>query len=1092
MAEEQIVEKSAQPVSIQHAPAYLTRQPLYITNPTLFTADQWRLVAKEPITKLCIRHINREISALEYKITSENDGDEDTIKYYTDKFDNADDGDGWDIWISRMLQDAMILSIGGNSEAAPDDITGMLGGLYHIDGATLYPTYDPSIPFVQINPYNGLDRVYFLKNDVLRLILQPRTDLLRKMFQEAPVESAFPAIDALAKIYMFYIKQLSDTPMAGVLDLMDMKESEVIDWAKSFREMFEGIDPLKIPLLYDHTKPAKFIPFGRTPQDMSIIETFKHFTEMVCSAFGLSITDLRIFEHMNTRAGSDASQKVTARSGVGYYAQAIEDLINNKILKTAISGIKFAFVLGATGQEQAEATLNLTRAQTLIALVGTNPILKPQDALAQADKWGIITVPTTGTPQPPGLEGLGLTGDNLDSMNQDAGAVQQLSDTNNAPDALQQINTANDQMGQFKSLIVTKSKRTDTLARFVRLMKASFEQVGADITEADIQKILDKVELKIDKSLVDTDYESVLTKAVDTASDKLDELLADEDWYNLPDIMGEVSDILKTAYEEGSLVSIDEMQAKGFAAGFTTKQNPPEIDFRLTNQHVLDLIDEHGLKLVQQVDDGTRYYLKRYILAGSADGIPTSDIVKGIQENIFGFRKPAGAKTLSDSRVNSIVNTELNWADSRANFDQMVAVGLETKCWRTRDTDACDICLANEAKGYVEMDYEYETVFGDETTLHPPAHPNTCHCYGDSNPKELEKFFESGDKYWSGGAFDKQLKQSVEEETQRILDERENKSLPPEPWGIPSPSDKRSRFGNVADAQHYLTQFSLVPVISNSDIDVKDANYEYAGIVWGKDGDPYVEAQLVTSDQLPLDDIKSGKAKIFGAKGIKKSTAFDAYTENVPGTYRKEFADFVRERTNGGDPEAVDEINAERYWKDFMRTLLVGGFEYDQTYVDDPLVRSVVKSNRHFSGYEVSSGVDPLVKALIQDDEPNLPLAVKFLLKKGFTVKAFYTGAGYSGVHDPDYDMPPDTSFFNRTNFERLKRSKNLLIDGTTIRTQVAEDNAGDPVTKLYDVATFNSAQSLEDWMKKVRARPVGGKQYEIADLVAGDNTWPS
>ena len=66
-----LVEKAARPVSIQQAPPYITRQPLFIANPTLFTAKQWREVAREPVNKLCQRHILRELAALEWDITSD-------------------------------------------------------------------------------------------------------------------------------------------------------------------------------------------------------------------------------------------------------------------------------------------------------------------------------------------------------------------------------------------------------------------------------------------------------------------------------------------------------------------------------------------------------------------------------------------------------------------------------------------------------------------------------------------------------------------------------------------------------------------------------------------------------------------------------------------------------------------------------------------------------------------------------------------------------------------------------------------------------------------------------------------------------------
>lgn len=453
-----LVEKSATPKSIRQAAPYISRMPIYFTNPTFMTYDQWRLVAREPVTRLCIRHIIREITALEWDISSKNSKkDEEQIKYYKGIFDRADDGEGLDALVSRTLQDALELPIGGNIEMAPDSLTHMLGGLYHIDGATLYPTYDMDIPFVQIDPYNANAMVWFGRDELLRLQLQPRPDIKRRQFQEAPVESAFLAIEALSKIYLYYIRQLSDTPMAGVLDLMDFTQDEAIEWAVGFRELFESIDPLKIPLLYDHTKPAKFLPFGRSPNDLNIVEQFKRFAEIVAASFGLSIGDLRLFEHERTLAGVEASQRVTARQGTGFYAQSIEDLFNKGILNNNQTGFEFKYKMGMTGELQAEATLSLQRAQILQTLTGNAPLVKPMDAQKQLIDWKMVTVDLTGLPQTPGLPGLEGFGDNInavDSIDQDTGAMGEIA---NQKEPMQQIDEGS-QYFEGKSLAIRKRK----------------------------------------------------------------------------------------------------------------------------------------------------------------------------------------------------------------------------------------------------------------------------------------------------------------------------------------------------------------------------------------------------------------------------------------------------------------------------------------------------------------------------------------------------------------------------------------------------------------------------------------------------------
>lgn len=1115
--EAQRVDKSASPVSIQHSPPYITRQPLYVTNPTLFSAAQWRDIAKEPIAKLCIRHILRELTALEWKITHEDvDTHEFEIKHFTRVLNEADEGDGWDVWLSRMLSDALTLPIGGNSEFAVDDLTGMLGGLYHIDGATLYPTYDPSIPFVQVNPYNGLDRVYFGRGDLGRLIVHPRVELVKKMYQEAPVESAFLSIEALSRVYIYYLKQLGDTPLAGILDVMDMPESEAVEWAKGFREMFEGVDPLKIPLLYDHVKPARYIPFGRTPQEINVVEQFKRFAEMCTAAFGLSIGDLRLFEHERVLAGVQASQRVTARSGVGFYAQLVEDFVNTKILFAATSKLHFKFMLGMSGEEQEQANLAQTRSQILLAMTGNQPFLKPKDAQKQAEEWEIITVETTGVPTAPGLEGLGLPQDSLDSMDVDAETVGGLAGEASAPDALTTIDQAADELQQYKSYvregsIVLKSREV-TYKRFEALMTTAFRQIGEGVDNEAIARLVDEI-AGFDKAV-----------PAPTAAERLDALLMDADWYLLPDILNEVASILQAAYGEGALQAMEGLQRQGYAAGFVDSYGLPASaqQFSLRNPRVIQLLRDHGAELVQNVDIGTRHFLQRYLVGGVEKGLSPSDIATNIKNNLFGLA-PKEAVKFSDSRVRSIVNTELNWADSRANFDQMTSVGLETKQWVTRRLggDVCEICLANEALGPMPLDFEYATVFGDETSLHPPAHPMTCHCNLEANPDELKIFFEAGTRYWDGDELDDRLRQSMEDETARMIaenlaqkkhlpdqhdqqrhagdgnantitltiDDQANKaisdmlkrapsvkveakgrsrliltgdkgtgevwqgvgdrkwrvgygvrdlnrlveevsspssgvelllsiidakyaekkwkdakavagegeeesdvekSLPIQEWGMPDRLGKWSRFENEADAQRYLMQFSLAPVISDSDIDVIGAGYKYAGVIRGKDGDPFVEAALFDVDDAPVDEIKAGMAKFFGAKGIRttnvvKSSAFEEFSQIVPGHYRKEFADFVRNRTSQEPGNVDDRFELELLYKDFMETLLVGGFDYWHGALGDdypPLVRSVVKSAY---GWQLGNDSPAMLRAYFSA-QPDILGAATWLKTKGYFV----------------------------------------------------------------------------------------------------------
>lgn len=683
----------ASPISLRTPPPYITRQPLYLANPTAFNANQWRQIAREPITKLCVSHIVRELVALEWEITTPNPTrDWEQIQALTTVMENADDGDGWDVWLARMVQDALMLPIGANAELAPDPISGMLGGLYHIDGATLYPTYDPDTPFVQINPFNGMERVYFIRGDLMRFIIQPRTDIMRKPYQEAPTESAFVAIEALSRIYIYYLKQLNDTPMAGILDLMDMTQEEAAEWAVNFREMLNGVDPLKIPVLYDHTKPAKFIPFGRTPQDINLMENFKRFAEMTASAFGLSISDLRLFEHDRVLAGVEASQRVTARSGIGFYAQAIEDMINRCILFSTKTGFKFKFKLGLTSEMQAEADLALKRIQMLSTLAGpTQALMKPEDAQKQLLAWKIVDVKLTGVPQPPGLEGLS------DIMGGGGGG-----DTGAAP-----ADDSGSDMGggeEFKSL-----------AAPIAVDESLFTETTVDLRKDELKKNL--------KSILSACFDQVET--LPTSID---------DWWLMPNADKEVYSALKSLYEISYIDSAAQVQRKAYELGVTNSFAAPMQSFKLDDVEIDNLLKSRAAQILQYVDDGTQYYLGQYQSHDDA------------QQSLFVDKSETSIRS---KRLDSITSAEVAWVTGLADWSLLKKSGFTQKVWVpvAKSNNALD--EAYSKLGPISVDEFYTDVFNERVQF-PPVDPQQTASRLYPTDEEIKSFYFSNSSFWAG------------------------------------------------------------------------------------------------------------------------------------------------------------------------------------------------------------------------------------------------------------------------------------------------------------------------------------------------------
>ena len=381
-----MIEK-ARPKSIQQPALYLTRSLFRFSDPTGLMAPQWRLIAREPVNRSAQRFIIRELSALEWLITSTRRNDP-RVDEYVENWDAIfEDGQGWNVWLSRMVEDTCTLPFGGACEVGyrGDELEWTL----HVDATTLLPTYERLAPYVQVNPDNATQRVYFKRNQLRRLRVSPRPDIRYKEYQISPTEDAFLEIEALSKIYLYYMQELTDTPPLGILDMMDFSESEVVQWARNFREMIEGVDPIKVPLLYDHEKPATFIPFGRSPQDLNIVEQFKRFAELLLSKYGLSIGDLRLFEHDSTKAGERVSQLVTERQGIGFWAAIIADFVTSLLPQ----GLTFSFKQPRPERELVEANRKSVQLAMLQAATGSKALISVKDAVEEAEALQLFTTP---------------------------------------------------------------------------------------------------------------------------------------------------------------------------------------------------------------------------------------------------------------------------------------------------------------------------------------------------------------------------------------------------------------------------------------------------------------------------------------------------------------------------------------------------------------------------------------------------------------------------------------------------------------------------------------------------------------------------
>src|SRR6185436_11606390 len=95
--------------------------------------------------------------------------------------------------------------------------------------------------------------------------------------------------------------------------------------------LFEGDDPFKIPILYEHTKPAVWIPFGKSPQELLMDTAGRNYSRIAVSAYGLTLGNLGLEPKGETLAGSirDDGQ---AETGKSFVVEKTKGVIDAKIL----------------------------------------------------------------------------------------------------------------------------------------------------------------------------------------------------------------------------------------------------------------------------------------------------------------------------------------------------------------------------------------------------------------------------------------------------------------------------------------------------------------------------------------------------------------------------------------------------------------------------------------------------------------------------------------------------------------------------------------------------------------------------------------
>lgn len=712
---------------------YLLRMPTLWHIPQWGMANQWRwFVYNQPIAMLCRQKLINYLLGIPWEIVARDPDSNDKYKedchYYTAwvlrNFDNICD---------LCWQDTEDLPIGGNLEIIrwPEGVKPDIreGGetyrvtgdhpkghpfeLVNIDGATLFPTYNDDLPMAQRIP--ELDKiVYFKPAEIGRIGIQPRTEMRLKGYYKAPPEQIYLAIQMVNHGDHYYSDLLRNVPPVGILDLIDMQQQSATEWAESNRVLFTGDDAFKMPVLYEHEKPAVFIPFGKSPQELLFDTASLRYARITASSYGLTLGNLGLEPKGESLAGS-IRDDMQAETGYGFVVEKTKGLLDEQILPPYLEWQpKIQNYEKLKGR--AQAMLVFTQGLKIAKEAG---FILPSEGQAMLKREGFLTIEVEepddeafkkqqemGLLGKPGQNGFG----------------------NKAKELTDKVPPAQGGRGEITGKALTIRAYVDARPLMTQPVKKGLDRIAAQATPNRLRKIA--------KSATAAIFDHLTAKA-DTWEDELDKIIEAEKWYLLPpSLLAALSAAYKAAFSNGAQVAIDEVirLLPDLAIG---------LDFELTNPRTLAQLEDKAAILIRRIDDGTRFYIKRALVKGVEEGMSSPQIAQLIKEGAgvdkilgqAGFADDvvsvvkAELEGLTDSRLASIVNTEVNRAESEGRLKQWGEMGLTRKQWiHTGPDSPCpEFCGPNQALGLVPMDHVFDDAFGGTQT--PPGHPGECHCH---------------------------------------------------------------------------------------------------------------------------------------------------------------------------------------------------------------------------------------------------------------------------------------------------------------------------------------------------------------------------
>jgi hypothetical protein len=355
------------------------------------------------------------------------------IKYSTKILDNESSYDGLDFtgrleWLGKDLLDlpfGMAAELGREN----DDPNGKVVWIRCLDGGTLIPSLNADFPIIQRVPNQPIEPIAFPNYSIARQYMSPRSDIWREGWGMAPPEQIYLALELMKRGDKYYAELLSNTPQVGILDLGDTTKETAQEWMQEAQDLFSGTDPMKIPVLYEHTTKTEWIPFNMNPNELMFDRVTSRYIELICAGYGMSPSDIGMGGSSNggeTLSGTIRDERKTKKNINSILKKKFKSFFD-RILPDEL---EFTWIDFDDDQNVARGRARLANGQADEILI-RNHIFSPQELRAQGMQDGLITVSVPETlddksiewPQSGNTTNSGLLGEKVSADNGGRGEV---------------------------------------------------------------------------------------------------------------------------------------------------------------------------------------------------------------------------------------------------------------------------------------------------------------------------------------------------------------------------------------------------------------------------------------------------------------------------------------------------------------------------------------------------------------------------------------------------------------------------------------------------------------------------------------------